>query len=414
MKILQINNYGYLRGGSEKVFLDTTELLRKNGHEVETFTCISEGEESIVNGTQVKVIPWNKRKGFIGKIKGAIKFVYKNETAQALEKIIKKFQPDIVHLHIYYGRLTNSIVSILKKYNIPIVQSVHEYRLLCPAYTCLDSQMQVCEQCASSKNNVSCVKKRCLKGSLPLSIVAAFECSIRDTFFNNIKIFSKFIMVSEFIKNLHEKYFPEIREKTVVLYNSIDINKYASFRNYDKDNYILYLGRLSKEKGIPTLIKAVSNFPELNLKIAGTGPLKQEIETLIKDHGLRNVEMCGYVSGNNLYSLVSKAKFVIVPSEWYENNPLSIIESFALGTPVIASKIGGIPELVIDGKTGFLFSPKNENELIGCIREGVTLSSDNYRIMVESCIKFAEINFNSNNYYKSLMNIYDSAINQRN
>lgn len=413
MRILQINNYAYLKGGSEKVFLDTISLLRDHGHDVKAFSVIDGTEPHTKVDESVSIIPWNRRQGLSGKVRGVSEFIYNKQIATHLEKIILEFKPDIAHLHIYYGRLSNSIISVLNRCNVPIVQSVHEYRLICPAYTCLNSDMEICEKCSSSRFKMPCVKGRCIKNNLMLSAVAALECFIRDSFFNNVKRFSRFIMVSDFIRNEHIKYFPDIESKSEVLYNFIDLSLYSKFRiGVDaKSNYILYLGRLSKEKGIMTLVETLGRMPDKFLKIAGTGPMKDEILAKIKEMDLRNVNLEGYVSGESLYRLIAGAKFVVVPSEWYENNPLSVIESFALGTPVIASNIGGIPELVQNGITGYLHTPGNSSELEDCIMKATSLSSEQYRIMVDNCIKFAECKFDSNKHYDSLMKIYKRILN---
>lgn len=337
MRILQINNYAYLKGGSEKVFIDTISLLKKNGHDVKAFSAVDGTETEMIGDSFIKITPWTHRKGALDKIRGVWEFIYNRKVSKDLEKIILEFHPEVAHLHIYYGRLSNSIISVLNRHNIPIIQSVHEYRLICPAYTCLNSKMEICKACASSRLKIPCIKGRCIKNRYMLSAVAALECFIRDSFFNNIHKFSKFIMVSDFIRKEHIKCFPEIAKKTDVLYNSIDLTLYSKYRTDKKENYILYLGRLSKEKGIMTLIESIDGASDIYLKIAGDGPMKNVIYSRIKEGGLNNVNMEGYVSGENLYRLLAKARYIVVPSEWYENNPLSIIESFAVGTPVIAS-----------------------------------------------------------------------------
>lgn len=411
MKILQINNYGYLKGGSEKVFFDTVSLLRQNGNEVLCLYADDSMNEASIDGYSIKIEQWSSAKKIYKKISNTFKFIYNKQSARLLEKIIINNKPDIAHIHIYYGRLSNSIINVLLKYNIPIVQSVHEYRLICPAYTCLNSKMEICQSCASSRLKIPCIKGRCIKNGYLLSAVAALECFIRDLFFNNIQKFSRFIMVSDFIRKEHIKCFPEIEKKADLLYNSINLALYSRYRTDNKENYILYIGRLSKEKGIMTLIDSIRQTPDRYLKIAGTGPMKDEILSKLKESGLKSISLLGYVSGVNLYRLIAKAKFVVVPSEWYENNPLSIIESFALGTPVIASNIGGIPELVHDKITGYLHSPKNSTELCDCINEGLSLPDDEYKSMVSNCIRFAENKFDSNKYYESLMSIYRSILN---
>ena len=411
MRILQLNNYAYLKGGSEKVFIDTTNVLREHGHDVRCFS-MKDSMVAIDGCTLVDHVDWSERHGLISKIKGVSSFIYNKRVAIELEKLIKDFKPDIAHIHIYYGRLSNSVVSVLNKYKIPIVQSVHEYRLICPAYTCMDRDGKVCERCATSRFKSPSIIKKCLKNNSLLSFVAASECCIRDTFFNNQRYFSKFIMVSEFIKNLHVKYYPEMEKKSIVLHNMIDIDKYAQYRVdiNQKSNYYLYIGRLSYEKGLWTLLEAFKDNPKVQLKIAGTGPLESDIKTCIDKHNLTNIELLGFLSGQKLYDVIARAKFLVIPSEWYENNPISVIESLALGTPVIGSNIGGIPELVINDSTGFLYNVGEVAELKNIILKTIDINPFAYRQLVNNGIKLVEDKCSKNNYYKRLIDIYQYSI----
>lgn len=405
MKILQINNYAYLKGGSEKVFLDTISLLRQKGHEVRSFSVEDDKSKTAQDRTLVKISTWDSRKGFTSQLKGVADFIYNKRVEKELERLVMSFRPDVAHLHIYYGRLSNAVVRVLSRYGIPIVQTVHEYRLLCPAYTCLDNNYQTCELCAAEYFKYSCIRKKCLKSSRLLSIVGSIECFFRDLFFNNQRNFAAFIMVSKFIKEIHCKSFPEISSRCFQLYNSVDLSLYSKFRVTTKESYLLYVGRLSYEKGIFTLIEAMKDIP-YDLKIAGTGPLFEKLQRKIKRENISNIELKGYVVGEELFHLIAHAKYVIIPSEWYENNPLSIIESFALGTPVIGSNIGGIPELVIDGRTGFISLPRNSVNLASVISSALRVTNEKYNVLVEECISFSKEHFSSENYYNALMDIY--------
>ncbi len=404
MKVLQINNYHFLKGGSEKVYFETSELLEKKGHEVIHFSVrdenISETEDLkyFVNPIQYKDV------SFFTKLKNIKRFIYSAEAKENLEKLILEKKPDIAHLHIFYGRLSNSILPVLKKYNIPTVMTVHEYRMLCPIYTMLDKEGNICEKCANG-NYIHCVLKKCNKGDIFNSTISAFECFIRDKFFPYEKHIDKFIMVSKFIMDRHIKYKPELKEKAVQIYNFVnsDFKKELKFLH---NNYYLYFGRLSREKGLFTLIKAWKNFPDLYLKIVGTGDLEKEIRDFINTNKINNINLLGYKYGVELKEIIENAKFVIVPSEWYENNPMSLIESFSEGTPVIGAEIGGIPELVKNGITGFLFKPKNIDSLIQSIKKAENLSKPDYINISKNAYKFAKENFNSEIYYKRLINIY--------
>lgn len=409
MRILQVNNYAYLKGGSEKVFFVTTELLRKAGHEVFYFSVGDVRNQLGEAGFEVDIKDYNQCHGLKEKLIAAKDFVYNIHVARNLEAYIKEVRPEIAHLHIFYGRLTSAVIRILKKNQIPIVQSVHEYRLLCPVYTCLDPHFNNCEKCANQLFKLSCLIKRCSKGSLFASMLVSLECLVRDMFFNNQKNIDAFIMVSKFIQEKHLSHFPLMKGKCYQIYNSVDTafyRKYALPVSSKKDIYYLYVGRLSYEKGIYTLLEAFRHFPEGKLKIVGTGALFADIEHMIDEFHLSNVELHGFKSGEELYRLIAGAYFTIIPSEWYENNPLSVIESLSLGTPVIGSNIGGIPELVIENNTGFLYTPKDQNSLSLALRRAEELSLEEYSNLCKYSMKFAETELDNTIYYKKLMDVY--------
>lgn len=179
---------------------------------------------------------------------------------------------------------------------------------------------------------------------------------------------------------------------------------------YSSKKYFLYFGRLSYEKGVETLMRAFAQLPECTLKIAGTGPLKNDLNEFKQKHKLNNVEFVGYKCGEELVNLVRDAYFVIVPSEWYENNPMSIVESYSTGTPVIGARIGGIPEIIIDEKTGYQFESTNINSLIDIIRKADGLSVEEYKVFSQEAINFAKMNFNHSNYYSQLLSFYNTFL----
>lgn len=409
MKILQINNYNYLKGGSEKVYQVTINLLKANGHQVRYFSVANSKNEELCDGYAVDIQVWSDVKGLGGKLKGVRDFIYNRRVAQQLDSFLQEFHPDVAHLHIFYGSLSNAIVDVLRKHHIPMVQSVHEFRLLCPAYTCLDPHLEICEKCAKETLKLSCVLKRCIKSSLPMSLVAAIECFARDNFYSYQKYISAFIMVSHFIENKHIDYFPQIASKCHQIYNSIDVEYYEKFITPAccKEKYYLYLGRISYEKGIKTLINVFKIKPHLHLKVVGTGIAEDELKQYVRELGLSNVEFLGFVSGEKLLNIVSAAYFTMVPSEWYENNPLSVIESLALGTPVIGSDIGGIPELIVEGKNGFLHKPKDTealSEILKCTEE---FSIEEYESFCMFSIKMARELFDNKVYYQKLIKLYE-------
>lgn len=413
MKILQINNCNYLKGGSEKVYQVSIELLKKEGHDVRFFSVADTRNENLCDGVAVELEAWRDAKGVIGRIKGVSKFIYNKQVAKKLDNYIKEFHPDVAHLHIVYGVLSNAIISVLRQHKIPMVQSVHEFRLLCPSYTCLNPQLQMCEKCAGTTFKIECVKKRCIKSNFLMSVIASMECYIRDNFYSYQKNISAFIMVSQFIEDKHLQYYPGMKAKCYQIYNSVDTNAYSKFvvESCHKGDYYLYLGRLSYEKGVGTLIDAFIKNPTLNLKIAGTGPATEELKEKVNTAGVNNIEFLGFLSGDKLYQTIAEARYTMVPSEWYENNPLSVIESLALGTPVIGSKIGGIPELIIDGVNGFLHNSKDLDSLSIILVKSATINMEEYINQCTMCLSFAKEKFDNSVYYTELINVYNNVFN---
>ena len=197
----------------------------------------------------------------------------------------------------------------------------------------------------------------------------------------------------------------------IVLHNfSVSISEH---RIPLKEKYFLFLGRLSQEKGIITLMNAFKNRPQDKLKIVGDGPLRNQLEAYKEQHGIKNIEFLGYKSGQELMDLKKNAYFVVVPSEWYENNPMAIIESYCEGVPAIGSRIGGIPEIINEGKTGYIFKPHNTTELTEKIAKASDLSAEVYQQMSDNAISFAHKDMSKESYYKRLLPFYEQLLNNK-
>lgn len=412
MKVLLIDNYFYRKGGAEVVFLNTGELLRAAGHEVVYFS-FDWGKN--LPCEQSKFFPKGiavDNRGVKSKIKGAINYFYNFDAARNLEQLIVETKPDVAHLHLFWGAMSPSIFGVLKKHNIPVVHTVHDYRMVCPAYAFKDGKDNICEKCDGGKF-YNCLLNKCSKGNVVLSGLMTMEMYFRNAFFHPVKNIDSFMYVSDFCRNKHlqcDKRFEEAR--SVVMYNfqdaSVLANVDALIDTYD--SYYLFYGRLSFEKGIKTLIQAIERFPDLKLKIVGTGPLEEELKQFCNEKKLENIEFLGFKSGDELFDLVRRAKFTCVPSEWYENNPMTIIESYTLRTPVIGAAIGGITEIVDNGKTGYLFESGSVDDLARAIGEAESMSVENYNAMKSDVERFANKNFGKENYYAKLMDLYKETI----
>jgi len=403
MKVLQINKYHYVKGGTETVFFSTIRLLEKKGHEVHRF-CLKDANNLPCNDEIYFVdYPEMSSVGFFQKFKNSLSFFYNRDSKRKIEQLIKDVKPDIAHIHLLFNGISVSILPVLKKYNIPVVMSVHDYRLICPAYLFLDGDNQMCERCYR-KTYLNCIRYKCHNKSRFSSAMLALDMYFRNIFFPVSKYVNQFIFVSRFTYSKHLSFNKVFLEKGCVLPNFIDNISTHSNKLYPEEKYYLYYGRLSREKGLLTLIRACQKL-NVKLKIAGKGPLFES-----KDNIDANVELLGFKSGEELYELVKNAYFVVVPSEWYETFGLTVIESLFLGTPVIGAKIGAIPELIEDNKDGFLFEPGNMENLSQTIIKANSLSSEEYLRMSESALLKSQLYSDSFLYYNDLMKIYEKAI----
>lgn len=400
MKILLVNKFHYLKGGSEKYYFELAELLKKHGHEVAFFSM--EDEKNIhTDSKEYFVKPIDLNNG--SKLK-ALDVIYSKENKRKMEEALDDFKPDIVHLNNFQRQLSASIIEPIKKRNIPIVFTAHDMNAICPASAMLYNG-EICEDCIKN-GKISCIKKSCIKNSKLKSCLGVLEAKYYDI--NKIyKEIDYIIAPSDFIKNQLIKGNLEYK-KLETLHNFVIDNKREI--STEKSDYAFYFGRLSIEKGILSLVKAISKVNGARLIIAGDGPEKKKIENFIEENKLgEKIKLVGYLNQENIQNYIRKSKFVVVPSIWYENCPYSILETMEIGKPIIGSKIGGIPELVEDNKNGLLYRYDDINELTEKI--SVLFNDDN--LVKRQCIesrKLYEEKYSEDIYYKNLFNIYKDLI----
>ena len=362
MKILMCNSFYYLRGGAERCFFDLSDLLRAYGHEVIPFSIQHErnlpspySDYFLSNVDYPGLL--SKGSTLADKYYAAHRVIYSNEARQKIEALIQDTKPDIAHIHGIAAEISPSILPGIKKAGIPIVQTLHDYRLICPN-TNFVSQGAVCERCKRHKY-FNVVLRRCKRDSLSGSILAGLELSIHkilQIYERNVDVF---ITPSGFLKNKLIEY--GIKNTIVHLPNFVNGERFSP--QYQPDNYFAFYGRLEEIKGVLTLLRAMRSIPDSHLYIAGRGDAEAEMKRYIAENKLSNITMVGHLSAEELIPLIQQATFSIVPSEWYENYSMSVIESLALGTPVIGTRIGGIPEQIRDGWNGLLFTPGDHDEL---------------------------------------------------
>lgn len=385
MRILLSNKFYYRRGGDCIYMLNLEQLLKEHGHKVAVFAM--DYPENIETPWK-QYFPQN-----MSKLMAFTRPFGSAEVKAKFNKLLDDFKPEIVHLNNIHTHLSPIIAELAHNRGIKVVWTLHDYKLLCPRYDCLRNGDDICELCFNEDKS-SCKTYKCMKGSTLASLIGYKEA----TTWNRRRLekcTDVFICPSKFMaQKMAQGGFNS--KKLVSLCNFIDIDK-CKKDTYEKENYYCYVGRLSHEKGVKTLIKAAQKLP-YKLVIIGGGPLSDELKNETTN---ANIEFVGYKQWDEIKEIVSKARFSVISSEWYENNPLSVIEAQCLGTPVLGARIGGIPELIENGVTGMTFESRNVNDLTSKL-EAMWQHTFNYKEIALTSQK----RYNSESYYQSILKIY--------
>lgn len=400
MKLLSINSYHYRRGGSDVVYLEHAALLESLGWQNGFFS---------MHHPKNMPTPWDKY--FIDelefghdysawqKIVMAAKSIYSFEAQAKLRRLLDDYRPDIAHSHCIYHHLTPSILPVLKERGIPSVMTAHDLKIACPAYKMLNDS-GICEKCKTG-SVLNVVRHRCVRSSLAASAIVTVESAIQRHFaiysnnLDTIVVPSRFFM-EKFVE------WGWAPEKFTYIPNYVDAAAFTP--HYQPGDYFLYFGRLAPEKGIVTLLRAVAQ-SGVRLKVAGTGPLDAELRQLQAELGA-DVEFLGYRSGAELHQLIQQSRAVVLPSEWYENAPMSVLESFALGKPVLGARIGGIPEMVLPGQTGWVFTSGDVAELADRLAEVNALPDATVVQLGQQARQFVTETFNRQRYVDATLALY--------
>lgn len=400
LRILNIGQNYRITGGSDRYMFSLAKLLEGHGHTVIPFAARHEKNEKSDWGAYFpEAIDFDSPKASqIGK------FIFSKAAADNLARLIEVARPDIAHLHIYYGKITSSILPVLRRYRIPVVQTLHEYKTVCPVYTLLRNNGAICTDC-SVGNYWRAVVHRCNRSSMARSLLSGIESYVSHAY-GAIDLVDQFLTVSDFQRELLvKKGLPAA--KTQTLHNFMDCSEIVS--STEKGEYFLFVGRIEREKGIFTLLEAMKRITDTPLLIVGSGRAQDDVRRVIESQRLDHVKLLGFKSGVELSELIRKAICVVVPSEWYETFGLVAIESFAHGRPVLASRIGGLPEVVEDGVTGKLFEPGNVEELqesLGWFVENKCRSTQ----MGEAARLRLEVKFSPSSHFRALDGIYRNLL----
>lgn len=443
MRILLVNKYFYRKGGAETYYFALAEGLKALGHEVAFFSMRHPSNEPS---------RWSKyfvsEKDYVGKVSAfkqvqeAATLIYSFEAKRKFEALLEEFKPDVIHMNNVHRQLTLSILDApyLKRHHVPVVYTAHDYILLCPAYTMVNGGGAVCDACLD-RHFMHAVSNVCVKGSRAKSALAAMEAEFLKLHHSYDKI-DLIIAPSRFMKNkLDEGGFAG---KTIAMQNFLTDSqmamgaRVANTHKFDDMQagarpYVLFFGRLSKEKGILTLVRAFLRAAGLerradsdagadheeclpdtwDLRIVGDGPEREAIEQLIASAGPQatsRIHLLGYKTGEDLQREVGNARFTVLSSEWRENMPYSGLESLAAQTPIIGARIGGIPELVEEGRTGFTFESGNAADLRDVLMRAVGVRQGEYQHMQHACLEYVRQRCLQMDYVKQLDTQYTGLI----
>lgn len=402
MKVLQINKYHHIVGGAERYYLELSGLLKKKGLEVAHFSMHhpknekSRWKKYFVSNVSLKGVNLKNEWKILGRV------VYSFEAKNKISKLLDVFKPDIVHIHGIYYHISPSILPEIKKRKIPVVYTVHDYHLLTPNITFFHDGA-ICE-ITKKKKFYKAIFHKCVKNSYFASFLATVALSAHRTFNIYKRNVDYFIAPSLFMKKKLVEYGFDSKQ----ILHLPNFVKGPRNKKRSKEDYVLYFGKISEQKGLSFLIELARKLPNISFKVAGGGSEESFFKKKAKSYKLKNVSFLGFLPSRKLQKVISESKFTIVPSLWYENQPYSVLESFVLAKPVVASRIGGIPEIVEDGKSGLLFKTGN-------LEEGIKKVSSlwaNPKLAKKMGIyaqQKVEKDFGPDKHYNKLLKIYKKA-----
>ncbi|MDM7917415.1 MAG: glycosyltransferase [Candidatus Eisenbacteria bacterium] len=334
--VLLVNKYHYLKGGAEKYYLDLSELLAKRGDRIVHLAMRHDANLPARDGDRfVSEVDYRARMGAAARARHAVRSVYNSEAARPAREIARGARPDVAHLHNVYHQLSPSVIRALDDEGIPIVQTLHDYKLICPAYLLLTQQGEICERCRGGRYHEA-FRRRCLLDSRAASAVGMIEAYLHRWLRTYEKV-RLFVCPSRFLLEKVAE-FGVARERLVALPYFLQVDRYEPAPAASEGDYYVYAGHLSREKGVATLLEAHARLPKpgrLPLRILGEGPLDAMLKARATELGASDVAFEGYRRPPELHRIVGAARFVVVPSEWYENYPYAILEAFALARPVL-------------------------------------------------------------------------------
>lgn len=398
--LLSVNNYYYKRGGAESVFLEHNSLLMKQGWQVVPFSMQHpQNFESEWSDYFVSEIEYGKSCNAWEKLRKGMCSIYSFEARRKVEKLIDAVNPDLCHGHNIYHHISPAILQSFKRQGIPVVLTLHDLKLACPAYSMLNST-GICERCKNGTTH-NVVIHRCMKGSLLLSCLIFAESLLHRMLGSYADNVDCFVVPSRFyINKMKEWGWDTTRFHHIS--NFIDPDSYVP--DFDPGEGFVYFGRLSREKGLRTLLKAAA-MAGVTVDLVGSGPEEADLRAFAAKVDAKAMFL-GYRAGESLHSAIRRARACVLASEWYENAPISILESYALGKPVIGARIGGIPELIHDRETGMTFESGSAEELADVLLKFRNMKSEEISVMGRKGRQLVESEYRRENYLKNIRKLY--------
>jgi glycosyltransferase involved in cell wall biosynthesis len=400
--LLSINNYFYPRGGAEVLFLEQNRLLEGIGWQVVPFA---------MRHADNLPTPWasyfpdeielGRSYGLGAKLLNAQRVIFSLQARQRMRALLERVRPRIAHAHNVYHHLSPSILPMLRKRGIPVVMTVHDLKLACPAYTMI-ADGQPCERCRGGKiHNV--VVHRCIKGSLALSSLVMLETFVHRLFKLYEANVDRFVVPSRFVLDKLVEWGWS-RERFVHIPNFVDIERFRP--DGEIGSRFVYCGRLDNLKGVTTLVRAAA-LARQPLTLVGRGPEDARLRQLSKELGA-DVQFLGHLTKDALADVIQSARAIVVPSECNENAPLALLEGYAAGRPVIGSAIAGIPELVRERETGVLYPSGDVEALAAALSEFAALPDARLAEWGRAGRRWVEQDFNAATYRNRLVALYES------
>lgn len=374
MKILLVNKFLYPRGGAETYLIKLGAHLTERGHEVQYFG-MSHPKNTVGNAWNIETAPMDFHDGssMTEKLSYPFKIIRSKEANRKMRTLLHAFSPDVVHVNNFNYQLTPSILEAAEAYRteknsqMRILYTAHDSQLVCPGHLLYNAEQHtVCEACLGGHYGY-CIKNRCIHGSVLRSALGTYEARYWKRR-NIYRVFDAILCPSAFMKRILDT-DPLLRGRTVVLRNFVERRQPPVSNSIQiqgeplPSSYVLYFGRYAEEKGIRTLIRVCTSCKDIPFVFAGDGPLAP----LLSD--IPNVRNVGFLDGEALGRVIAGAAFTVCPSECNENCPFSVMESIMAGVPVLGAMRGGIPELIEEGKTGWLFEAGNAAALQARIRQ---------------------------------------------